>query len=185
MSLLDSPLSSVQLRQHPHRFETLVGMRVEAFDALFETLYAAERAHQQARHGLWTPERVDRIVQKSRPVLREYLCVTLLYLRHYPIQEVLAASVELSQGHVSKIITRMSRLLEQVLPTPSVTVDAVLAFLETLPAELLAEYAAPVILDATEQRIERNRDATQQRADYSGKKSATAASFNCSSPRTG
>ena len=104
--------------------------------------------------------------------------MTLLSLRQYPIQEVLAASFGLSQGHVSKIVNRMSLLLATVLPTPSVTVEAVLAFLETLPAALRAAYAAPVIIDATEQRIERNREPAQQRQDYSGKKSVTAASCN-------
>lgn len=88
MSLLDSPLSSVQLRQHPQRFETVVGLRVDEFDALCEKVYEADRAQQQARHGLWTPDRIDRLVQKYRPGLREYLCVPLLYLRQYPIQEV-------------------------------------------------------------------------------------------------
>ena len=71
MSLLDSPLSSIQLRESPKRFETLVGMRVEAFEALFEQVYAADLESQQLRHGLWTPARVKRMVDKYRPVLRE------------------------------------------------------------------------------------------------------------------
>lgn len=182
MSLLESPLSSVHLRQQPKRFETLLGLIPAQFDVLFDQVSEAELTRQSARHRLWTAERVARLVAKDRPILREYLSVTLLYLRQYPIQEVLAASFGLSQGHVSKIIQRITPLLEQVLPTPAVTVDALVAWLETLPAALRAEYAAPVIIDATEQRIERSLAEPQQRQDYSGKKSVTVASFNSSSP---
>lgn len=181
MALLDSPLSSVQLREHPKRFQTLLGVRLDEFDALFDHIYAVELAQQQARHGLWSPERVERLVHKYRPTLREHLCVTLLYLRQYPLQDVLAASFDLSQGHVSRIIKRMLPLLSQVLPTPSLTVDALQAWLEALPEDLRAEYAATLIIDASEQRIERSVDESQQRKDYSGKKSVTAARCNSSS----
>jgi len=183
MALLDSPLSSVHLREHPQRFQTLLGVRLDEFDALFDKIYAAELAQQQTRHGLWTPERVERLVQKYRPTLREHLCVTLLYLRQYPLQDVLAASFNLSQGHISRIVKRLLPLLAQVLPTPSLTVEALRAWVETLPAALRAEYAATLIIDASEQRIERSLNQAQQRQDYSGKKSVTAASFNSSSRR--
>lgn len=178
MSLLDSPLSPDLLRHHPQRFERLLGLSVDAFDTLFEKVYIAELARQKRLHPLWTSERVERMVQNHRPVFQAYLVITLFYLRQYPLQEVLAASFGLSQGNISKIIDRMSRLLEQVLPTPEVTVKAILAFVQSLPEEVLEESAAPIIIDATEQRIERSGDPEKQRADYSGKKNVTAVSSN-------
>ena len=165
MSLLDSPLAPVQLRQHPKRFECLLGVSVETFDTLFEKVFITEIARQKR-------------LQQRRPVLETYLGITLFYLRQYPLQEVLAAGFGLSQGSISKIIDRMSLLLEQVLPTPSVTAEAILAFVRSLPDDLLEDYAAPIIIDATEQRIERSVDQDRQRADYSGKKSVTAANSN-------
>ncbi len=42
MNLTDSPLSSVHLRICPKRFETLLGLCIEEFDALFEKVYDAE-----------------------------------------------------------------------------------------------------------------------------------------------
>lgn len=185
MALLDSPLSSVHLREHPERFQTLLGVCLDEFDALFDKIYAAELARQQARHRLWTPARGERLVQKYRPTLREHLCVTLLYLRQYPLQDVLAASFDLSQGHISRIITRMLPLLAQVLPTPSLTVEALTTWLEALPKDLRAVYAATLIIDASEQRIERSLDQAQQKQDYSGKKNVTVARCNSSLPRLG
>lgn len=184
MSLSTSPLSSVHLRQRPKRFHSLLGLHVDEFDALFDKVYKAELARQYKSHGLWTAERVERLVARYESTLREHLCVTFLYLRQYPLQEVLAASFARSQGHISRIIKRMLPLLTAVLPTPSLTVERLYAFLETLPGALRNEYAATLIIDASEQRIERNADDEKQRKDYSGKKSATAVSFNSSSHRT-
>lgn len=81
MSLLDSPLAPSQLRQHPKRLERLLGLSVEAFDALFENVYTAELSRQKTQHPLWTPQRVERMVARYRPTLKSYLCITLLYLR--------------------------------------------------------------------------------------------------------
>lgn len=178
MALLDSPLSSVQLRAPPKRFQTLLGVRLDEFDALFEKIAAAALAQQQARHGLWTPERVARLVHTYRATLREHLCITLLYLRQYPLQDVLAASFHVSQAHISRIVKRLRPLLAQVLPTSSVTVEALQGWVHALPAALRHAYAATVIIDASEQRIDRSLDPAQQKQDYSGKKNVTVARCN-------
>lgn len=183
MPLTESPLSSVTLRQTPQRFETLLGVSVAQCDALFDKVSLAERHRQQARHRLWEPARVERLMAQHRAVLREHLCLTFLYLRQYPIQEVLAASFGITQSQVSKIVKRLAPLLEHVVPTPTTAVAALTACVEAMPAAIRAESAAPVILDASEQRIERSRETAQQRADYSGEKSVTVASFNSSSHR--
>lgn len=184
MSLLESPLSSAHLRKTPKRFETVLGLKVEVFDTLFEKVYAAELSDRKRRHVLMTKQRIEALTLRFRPVLKEHLCLTLVYLRQYPVQEVLAAGFSISQAQVSRIIERMSLLLSQVLPTPELTAKAILTFVESLPAELLEAHAAPVVLDASEQRIERNRENAQQQKDYSGKKSATAESFNSLPRRT-
>lgn len=183
MALSDSPLSSVHLRKRPKRFHSLLGLHVQEFDHLFDKVYKAERDRQYKNHGLWTIERVERLVSRYEPTLREHLCVAFLYLRQYPLQDVLAASFEISQGQISRIIKRMLPLLIRVLPTPSLTVEKLHSFLLLLPKELREEYAATLIIDASEQRIERSTDYDQQKKDYSGKKSATAANFNLSSPK--
>lgn len=151
-------------------------MSVEQFDAIFEKLYAYEFSYQQSRHRLWRKERVEKMVEKNSATLREYLCITLLYLRQYNIQEVLATSFGISQAQVSKIVQRISHNLEQVLPVPSKAVADLGTRLRTIDASVRAGHAATLIIDASEQRIERSQDKQKQRQSYSGKKSATAAS---------
>ncbi len=58
-----------------------------------------------------------------------------------------------------------------------------MGFLEALLKDLRENYAATLIIDAGEQRIERSADYEKQRNDYSGGKT-TAKSFNGSSRKT-
>ena len=173
MALIDSPFSSVKLRNRPQRFLTLLGVSVEQFDAIFEKLYQAELQHQKRYHSLWRKERVERLVARNEKTLREYLCITLLYIRQYNIQEVLAASFDISQAQISKIISRTSKLLEEILPTPEKAVESLTERIKQIDSALRRQYNATAIIDASEQRIERHQDQDQQQRDYSGKKSAT------------
>ena len=96
MPLQSSPFSSVNLRENHKHFLILVGVTVEQFDEIFEKVLAHELSHQQRRHQLWLKERVVRMVNKNTATLREHLCITLLYLRQFNIQEVLATSFGIS-----------------------------------------------------------------------------------------
>jgi len=177
MVLVDSPLSSVKLREKPERFLTLLGVSIEQFDAMYTKLSEHELLQQQGSHPLWRQERVERMVGKSAEVLREYLCITLLYIRQYNIQEVLAASFDISQAQVSKIVSRISESLEKILPVPARAVSAVAQRLEQIDETIRKDYSATLIIDASEQRIERSQDQEQQRQDYSGKKKCHSRKF--------
>ena len=174
MPLQDSLLSSVQLRQKPKRFVTLLGVSVEQFDSIFEKLYELELEFHYSRHRLWRKERVDKMVANNVENLREYLCITLLYLRQYNIQEVIAASFDISQSRVSRIVNRISVMLEMILPVPEKVVESLTGHLQKLDPKIREKYAATLIIDASEQRVERNQDAEKQKLDYSGKKNVTA-----------
>ena len=178
MALQDSPFSSVKLRQKPKRFLTLLGVSVDQFDSIFEKLCDLELQHQLHRHTLWRRERVEKMVESNRSNLREYLCITLLYIRQYTIQEVLAVSFDVSQTHVSKIVSRISIMLEKVLPVPDKVVESLTEHLQKMDPGVREKYAATLIIDASEQRIERSQDKKKQRVDYSGKKSVTAENSN-------
>lgn len=173
MALQDSPFSSVNLRQKPRRFLTLLGVSVEQFDAIFEKLYELELQYQYRRHCLWRRERVEKMVAGNIENLREYLCITLLYIRQYNIQEVLATSFDISQAHVSKIVNRISLMLEKILPVPEKVVESLTEYLQKMDPKIREKYAATLIIDASEQRIERSQDKQKQRHDYSGKKNVT------------
>lgn len=176
MALSDSRFSSVNLRKTPSRFLILLGVNVEQFDAIYEKLYQLELSRQKGRHCLWREERVERLVASNAGNLKEYLCITLLYLRQYQIQESLATAFRVSQGLISRIIDNTSKHLEQILPTPERTTEALAEAVRQINPELRKEYDATLIVDASEQRIERNSDKAKQREEYSGKKSVIVAS---------
>jgi hypothetical protein len=170
MLLSASPLSSQNLRQNPRRFFSLLGVTVEQFDQIFEDLFQLHLQHQIERNSLQLAERVVRRNERHRDRLKEHFCITLLYLRQYSNQELIAAAFGLSQGQISKIINHISLLLEHVLPVPEKLAEQVYNFLRTLDPQLRKQYAATLIIDASEQRIQRSADAKQQRKDFSGKK---------------
>lgn len=182
MALSDSHFSSVNLRKNPKRFLTMLGVSIEQFDLIFEKLYQFELFNQRRRHPLWREERVEKLVANNAANLREYLCITLLYLRQYHIQDSIATAFGISQGLVSRIINRISQHLEQILPTPARTSEALAQAVSEIAPELRKEYDATLIIDASEQRIERNHDALKQREEYSGKKSAIVENSKLSSP---
>lgn len=183
MELSDSPLSSEHLRQKPARFLTLLGVTASQFDDLFDHLYNLLLHKRIKRNRLEPADRVERRMFRYRSKLREHLCITLLYLRQYNSQEILAASFDLSQGRISKIINKITILLEEVVPVPEKISQAVLVYLKTLDPQVLKAYKATLIVDASEQRIERSEDKAQQRKDYSGKKSAIAVNSRSFRPK--
>ena len=185
MHLSESPFSSVNLRKKPQRFFTLLGLSVEQFDALFIRLKAQELIRQQRRHPLWSQARIGGMVDRYVSELREHLCITLFYLRQYNTQEVIATSFHLSQGQISKIITKIVPLLNEILPTPEKVAKTLVEQIAQIDQSLREGYSATIIIDASEQPIEKNKDNAQQKADYSGKKSVTVESFKSSKPQQG
>jgi len=174
MPLQDSAFSSVRLRKKPKRFLTLLGVTVEQFDTIFDKLYEHGLSYQKQRHRLWRIERVEKMVARNTDTLQEYLCITLLYIRQYNIQEILATSFDISQAQISKIVNRISCMLEHILPVPEKVVTALTEHVQQMDPTIRKKYAATIIIDASEQHIERSHDKQKQRDDYSGKKNATA-----------
>ena len=176
MHLSDSPFSSVNLKKDPNRFLTLLGVNPKQFDEIFEKVYNYELINQKQRHILWREERVKRMVDKYSEILREYLCITLLYLRQYNIQTVIATGFGISQVHVSRIIERISKALPEILPVPERAAKSLEKQIKQISPEAKEKYNATLIIDASEQNIQRNQDNFQQKEDYSGKKKFTAKS---------
>lgn len=179
MSLVHSPYSSVRLREKPERFLTLLGVTVEQFDAIYTKLHEYKILQQRHAHPLWRQERIEKMAARSAETRREYLCITLLYIRQYHIQEALAASFDISQAQVSKIVNRISEILEEILPVPENAVLALSERIEQIDPTLRNDCSATLIIDASEQRIERSRNQ-QQRQDFSGKKNTIVESFRSS-----
>lgn len=172
MKIQDSPLSSKNLRKRPKRFLTLLGVEPEQFDSIFDKLYEYEIENQKREHRLWKSERVEKLVNNHKEYLREYLTITFLYLRQYNTQEVIATVFGTSQSEVSKIVARITNILEKVVPVPLKAAIKLAERIKDIPEEIRKKYSATLIIDATEQRVERSKYEEKQAKDYSGKKNA-------------
>jgi DDE superfamily endonuclease/Helix-turn-helix of DDE superfamily endonuclease len=155
------------LGQHPLVFQKCTGLTVMLFDQLVEDVLPRYLEAEEQR--LNRPNR-QRAIGAGHPYeleARDHLLLTVIWLRLYPIHEVLAYLFGVSDSTVSRLIERVLPLLEQAgrdtmrLPDPGKRRRRQLSdLLKELP-ELM------VIVDSFEQRVQRppNDDS-----HYSGKK---------------
>ena len=160
----------VALRGHLRGFKSMTGLQVADFDALVADVLPALRGAEQARRSGRPRQRAVGGGHPFELTARDQILLTVVWLRQYPIHEVLGYLFGVSDSTVSRVIQRVLPLLEQAgrdtmrLPDPGKkrrrTLDALLA---ALPEVV-------VIIDSFEQRVQRHRD--RQAADdfYSGKK---------------
>jgi hypothetical protein len=156
-----------KLTQHPHIFRTCTGISVQTFDELFGDvlpLYVQAEEHRLSR-----PDR-KRAIGAGHPlglVARDQLLMTIIWLRLYPIHEVLGYLFGVSDSTVSRIIERVLPLLEQAgrdtmrLPDPGKKHRRQLSDLLTAIPDLT------VVVDSFEQRVQR---PPRDNSHFSGKK---------------
>jgi len=159
-----------RLQRFPTVFKSLTGLRVPQFDDLVADVLP--RYHAAARQRLSRPTR-QRAIGAGHPFdlnPRNQILLTVIWLRVYPIHEVLAYLFGISDTTVSRIIARVLPLLEASgrdtmrLPDPGRKrrrqLDALLANTPELA----------VVIDTFEQPVQRHKDRTQADMHYSGKK---------------
>jgi len=134
---------------NPEEFMRTVGLSHEDFQHLNERLshYLEE---QKAHNPLTRRGRKD-----SKLILEDRLLLTLYYLRHYPTLINLGAVFGISESYCHKIYARTARMLAKIEKLPN-------------RKALLEDAAATVVIDVSEQPIE--RPVKNQKAYYSGKK---------------
>ena len=158
------------LRRHPAAFRALTGLTVSQFDALW--VEVAPRLLEAERKRLTRPGR-KRQIGAGHPVAlaeRDRVLLTVVWLRRYPIYEVLGLLFGVSQETAVRTVPR-------VLPT----LEA--AGLDSMRGRDPGTYRRPdlddllretpevaVIVDTFEQRIERPTDPATADTYSSGKK---------------
>lgn len=182
---LNSPFASENLRKNPKRFMILLGVTPEQFDLIFKKLIDYELKTQSRMLALWSAERIKRLINKNESLLREYLTITLLYIRQYNIQEVIATSFGITQPHISRIISKIVKILENILPIPELALESLIKRIKRIPASIRKSYSATLIIDATDQRIERPKDQQKQMENYSGKKKSHNKKFQICQTQNG
>ncbi|POZ53185.1 transposase family protein [Methylovulum psychrotolerans] len=135
---------------NPEEYKRLVGLSKEDFQHLNGKL-CAYIGEQKALSPLTRRGRKD-----SKLATEDRLLLTLYYLRHYPTLINLGAVFGISESYCHKVYSRTARMLAKIEKLPNRK-----ALLEEGPS-------ATLIIDASEQRIE--RPVKGQKDFYSGKK---------------
>jgi hypothetical protein len=156
------------LHQYPERSKSLIGIDLEHFSQLQQTLervYAQERAERE-----WCSVRLNAPGGGRPPklTLGEQICMTLVSLRHAPTFDLLGLLFDLSKTEANDTFHDWLPRFRTVLPA------SLLEQVEGKPDELdwvlrcLLEQE--LLVDSTEQPRYRPEDNEAQRQCYSGKK---------------
>jgi hypothetical protein len=163
-------LRSTHLRHYPRVFQHLTGVSIAAFDVLVADLLPTFTATAQARLSRPTRQRAIGGGRQFDLAPREQFLLTLIWLRQYPMHEVLGFLFGISHPTVGRIIQRVLPLLEAAgrdtmrLPDPGKKRRRSLEMLLAETPELA------VIIDTFEQPVQRPRDRREADTYYSGKK---------------
>lgn len=158
------------LSHFPRVFKAMTGLDVAEFDALVRDILPRYTTAEQTR--LTRPSR-KRAIGAGHPFTldaRDQLLLSVVWLRLYPLHEVLAYLFAISDSTVSRYISRLLPLLEASgrdtmrMPDPGKkrrrNLDALLADTPELA----------VVIDTFEQRVQRPHERAAADCLYSGKK---------------
>jgi hypothetical protein len=158
------------LSQHPTVFKAVTGLSVKEFDELTEDVLPKYAEAEETR--LSRPDR-KRAIGAGHPFTlkaRDQILLTVVWLRVYPVHEVLGYLFGVSDSAVSRIIRRVVPALEQAgrdsmrMPDPGRKRRKHLDDLLEETPELA------VVIDSFEQKVQRPPDHDEQKRYYSGKK---------------
>jgi len=158
------------LSRHPAVFLSMTGLRVPEFDTLVADLLPGHAASEATR--LQRPTR-QRAVGAGHPFAlrpRDQVLLTVVWLRVYPIHEVLGYLFGVSDTTVTRLIARWLPLLEAAGRDTMRLPDPGRKRRRHLDALLADTPALAVIIDTFEQRVQRPRDRDAADRLYSGKK---------------
>ena len=163
-------LTDAHLHRHPRVFRHMTGLTVAEVDELACDLYPVFVAHEQQR--LSRPTR-QRAIGGGTPFAlkpREQFLLTVIWLRLYPMHEVLGFLFGVTYPTVGRGIARVLPLLEAAGRDTMRLPDPGKKHRRTLDALLVDTPDLAVIIDTFEQPVQRPRTRTEADTSYSGKK---------------
>jgi len=157
-----------RLRTFPGVFSAMTGLTVAVFVALAEELVPL--FHAERRQRLDRPGRRRAVGGGDHFDLdpADQLLLTVVWLRHYPTQEVLGYLFGVSDSTALRAVARWLPVLERSGRDTMRMPDPGRGRRKKLPQLLAETPELAVVIDTFEQRVQRPR--RQQRAYYSGKK---------------
>src|SRR5215213_438871 len=163
-------LRYAHLSRHPAVFHAMTGLTVALFDDLVtDLLPACVKAKQQR---LTRPNRRRAIGGGRHDDLcwTNQILLTVIWLRTYPTNEVLAYLIGVSDSTVSRVLARILPLLEAAGKDTMRLPDPGRKRRRQLDDLLRDTPALAVVIDTFEQRVQRCKDRDVADTYYSGKK---------------
>ena len=156
------------LRRHPAVFRHLTGLTVALFDALAADLAPALAQQERRRRDRPGRRRAPGAGHPYALADADQVLLTIVWLRHYPTQEVLGFLFGVSDSAAKRAVDRCLPVLGQAGKDTRRVPDPGRGQRKGLPRLLADTPGLAVIVDTFEQRVQRPR--RRQRAYYSGKK---------------
>jgi hypothetical protein len=163
-------LRYAQVSRHPQVFHALTGLTVAAFDDLVTDLLPACAQIRQQRLQRPGRKRAPGGGRHDQLCWTNQILLTVIWLRTYPTNEVLADLVGVSDSTVSRIIARIVPLLSAAGKDTMRLPDPGRKRRRQLDDLLRDTPGLAVVIDTFEQRVQRCKDRQVADAHYSGKK---------------
>jgi hypothetical protein len=163
-------LTYTHLRRHPRVFRHMTGLTVAEFDELVHDLHPAFVAREHQR--LSRPDR-QRAIGGGTPFARtphEQFLLTIIWLRQYPMHEVLGFLFGVTYPTVGRVLARVLPLLAAAGRDTMRLPDPGKKHRRTLDALLAGTPELAVIIDTFEQPVQRPKARAEADMYYSGKK---------------
>jgi hypothetical protein len=144
-----------------NEFETLLKAFTQAYQDRYPAQQTVTGQARQRRQGAGNKSKLRNIEDK--------LLFILVYEKTYPLQSMHGLQFGLSQGRVNEWVHRLNPILQAALSnrgfTPERDGQAV------AESDLTVEGGSDLLIDGTERRRQRPKNAAAQKDHYSGKKS--------------
>lgn len=162
-----------ELKEKPKEFLAATGLKVEEFELIlpvFERKYSGLFAPGMNRKGKPRQRKAGGGIKERMRTEADKLLFILVYQKTYPLQTMHGLQFGLSQPQTNYWIHRLLPLLRDSLAELGMVPER---DPQAVAENLLVNESAPdLVIDGTERRRQRPKDAKKQAEHYSGKKKA-------------
>jgi len=167
-------LTYAELKDKPKEFLAATGLYPEEFEQLIpvfkEKLAAAFSSPEQTKRGQPRQRRMGAGPKERLGSAEDKLLFILVYQKTYPLQTMHGLQFGLSQPRTNYWVHELLPILQQGLAEMGMTPER---DPQAVGESFLANESAPdLLIDGTERRRQRPKDAKKQTEHYSGKKKA-------------
>ncbi len=160
-------LNLQRAKKNPALFRRITGLTVQAFDELIKKGQPHYRAFEQKRLARPDRQRALGAGGQFKLSLEERGFMTLFALRTYPTWALLGYLFDLHESNAFRDVAMIRAFLSEQVPLPERARKQRIGSLE----ELLDEMPGlRVIIDGTEQEVQRPKEKEQRKRAYSGRK---------------